>query len=116
MDKKSICLEENLDEIIEELIKKTLSEDDAYELSEFFKVFGDITRIRILHLLSLEEICVHEIAAILNVSQSAISHQLKVLRNAKLVKPRKVGKHVYYSLSDHHVLEIFKNGLEHIKE
>lgn len=116
MDKKSICSEENLDEIIEELIKKTLSEDDAYELSEFFKVFGDITRIRILHLLSLEEICVHEIAAILNVSQSAISHQLKLLRNAKLVKPRKVGKHVYYSLSDHHVLEVFKNGLEHIKE
>ena len=116
MDKKSVCLEENLDEIIEELIKKILSEDTAYELSEFFKVFGDVTRIRILHLLSLEEICVHEIAAILNVSQSAISHQLKVLRNAKLVKPRKVGKHVYYSLSDNHVLEVFKNGLEHIKE
>ena len=67
-------------------------------------------------MLSLEESCVHEIAAVLSISQSAISHQLKALRNAKLVKPRKSGKHVYYSLSDHHVLEIFKNGLEHIKE
>lgn len=99
------------------LIKNnTLNEDDAYQLSEFFKVFGDTTRIRILHLLSINEICVHEISSILDISQSAISHQLKILRDTKLVKPRKVGKHVYYSLSDDHVLKIFENGLEHIKE
>lgn len=99
------------------LIKNnTLNEDDAYQLSEFFKVFGDTTRIRILHLLSINEICVHEISSILDISQSAISHQLKILRDTKLVKPRKAGKHVYYSLSDDHVLKIFENGLEHIKE
>lgn len=99
------------------LIKNnTLNEDYAYQLSEFFKVFGDTTRIRILHLLSINEICVHEISSILDISQSAISHQLKILRDTKLVKPRKAGKHVYYSLSDDHVLKIFENGLEHIKE
>ena len=115
-DVKEIYLETEKDAIIEELEDKILAEDQAYDLSEFYKVFGDITRIRILHLLSLKEICVHEISAILDISQSAVSHQLKILRQNKLVKPRKDGKHVYYSLTDDHVLQIFKNGLEHINE
>lgn len=115
-ENKDICLETNQDETIINLQNKTLDEDEAYHLAEFYKVFGDITRIRILHLLAIEEICVHEIAAILDVSQSAISHQLKILRQSKLVKPRKKGKHVFYSLADDHVLQIFKNGLEHLSE
>ncbi|MDF9866941.1 DNA-binding transcriptional ArsR family regulator [Bacilli bacterium PM5-3] len=115
-ENKEVCLEESYNKSIEELEEKLLNEDQAYQLSEFYKVFGDITRIRILHLLSLKEICVHEISAILDISQSAVSHQLKVLRQNKLVKPRKEGKHVFYSLDDEHVLQIFKNGIDHINE
>ncbi|MEG0283879.1 MAG: metalloregulator ArsR/SmtB family transcription factor [Erysipelotrichales bacterium] len=119
-------MEENLKDICgtdmghEDLIKEnkanTLCDDHAYHLAEFFKVYSDETRLKIIHLLSLKELCVHEIAGILDMSQSAISHQLKVLRNQKLVKPRKSGKHVFYSLSDDHVVTIFKNGLDHIVE
>lgn len=104
------------DALIKKLKDKVIKQDDAYDLSEFFKVYGDITRVRIIQLLSIQEVCVHEIAASLDMSQSAISHQLKMLRQFKLVKPRKVGKHVYYSLADDHVIKIFNNGLEHIKE
>lgn len=116
-DKIDVCASDiGNEELIKELSKKAINQDDAYDLSEFFKVYGDITRIRIIQLLSIQEVCVHEIAASLDMSQSAISHQLKMLRQFKLVKPRKVGKHVYYSLADDHVIEIFNNGLEHINE
>lgn len=114
---EEICLNESDNDIIIDKLKaSTMKYDDAYNLSEFFKVYGDITRIRIIHLLAKQEVCVHEIAASLDMSQSAISHQLKMLRQFKLVKPRKVGKHVFYSLADDHVIEILNNGLEHIHE
>jgi len=115
MDNLDSCFE-NDKNVDLELKSKLLEEDQVYQLAEIYKVFGDTTRIRILHLISLQEICVHEIAALLGLSQSAVSHQLKVLRQNRLVKPRKAGKHVYYSLSDDHILQIFKNGLEHINE
>jgi ArsR family transcriptional regulator len=89
---------------------------DLYELSELFKVFGDSTRIRILWALTEEELCVCDIAALLSATQSAVSHQLRVLKQARLVKHRKDGKIVYYSLDDEHIRLILDQGLTHIKE
>ena len=86
------------------------------DLAELFKVFGDSTRIKILCVLFETEMCVCDIAALLNMTQSAISHQLRVLKNARLVKYRRDGKVVYYSLDDQHVKQIFDQGLIHIKE
>ncbi len=85
-------------------------------LSEFYKIFGDTTRLRILDLLLTGEKCVKEISDILDVSQSAISHQLKTLRNSNLVKSNKVGQTVNYSIADEHIEVILKYGIEHIKE
>lgn len=84
-------------------------------LSETFKTLGDPTRIKILHALTNHELCVCDIAAALSMGQSAISHQLRILRSAKLVKYRKEGKSVWYSLDDEHVLLLLHQGLEHIK-
>ncbi len=95
---------------------KMPDEVNLYELAELFKVFGDSTRIRILWALSESEMCVCDIAALLNVSQSAMSHQLRVLKQARLVKHRKDGKVVYYSLDDEHIRQIFDQGLIHITE
>lgn len=83
-------------------------------MSELFKSFGDPTRLKILFALSKEEMCVCDIAALLNMSQSAISHQLRVLRNVRLVKNQKIGKSVYYSLDDNHVKSIFEQAMEHV--
>lgn len=91
-------------------------EEELWDLAELFKGFSDTTRIRILYVLDIEETCVCDIAEILNLSQSAISHQLKILKNLKLVKSRRSGKTVYYSLSDSHVKTIIDQGLEHILE
>lgn len=92
-----------------------LDYDTLYDLSEFFKVFGDSTRISIIAVLYKEgELCVCDIAAALGASQSAISHQLRILRTAALVKPRREGKTVYYALDDEHVEQIYKVGLAHI--
>jgi len=91
-------------------------EEDLYDLAELFKVFGDSTRIRILWALSESEMCVCDIAVLLNMTQSAISHQLRVLKQAKLVKNRRDGKVVFYSLDDDHVEHIFEEGLVHINE
>jgi DNA-binding transcriptional ArsR family regulator len=90
--------------------------ETLYDLAELFKVFGDSTRIRILWALDEEEMCVCDIAYLLDMTQSAISHQLRVLKQAKLVKNRREGKVVYYSLADNHVKQIFEQGLDHIKE
>lgn len=87
-----------------------------YNLAELFKVFGDPTRIRILYALSAQELCVCDIADILEMSQSAISHQLRVLKQTHLVKFRRDGKTVYYSLSDSHVATILSQGLDHVEE
>ena len=85
-------------------------------LSEFYKVFGDATRLRVLDVLVNKPLCVNEISEILDISQSAISHQLKNLRASNLVKAEKVGKNEYYSIADDHIETILKVGLEHISE
>lgn len=87
-----------------------------YDLAELFKIFGDSTRIRILYVLLEREVCVCDIANILDMSVSAISHQLRVLKQSRLVKYKKVGKTVYYSLSDEHVHTILQKGMEHVEE
>lgn len=92
------------------------SEDELYDLAELFKVFGDSTRIRILFVLFEKEVCVSELADGLNMTQSAISHQLKILKQNKLVKGRREGKSIFYSLADEHVRTIIAQGLEHIYE
>ena len=91
-------------------------EETLYDLAELFKVFGDTTRIKIICALFESEMCVCDIAALLCMNQSAISHQLRVLKQARLVKFRKDGKVVYYSLDDEHIKLIFDLGLIHIKE
>ena len=103
-------------ELIEHLEAITPDEEILYDLAELYKVFGDSTRIRILYLLFESEMCVCDIAQILNVSQSAISHQLRVLKQAKLVKYRRDGKSIIYSLADEHVRTIINQGMEHLQE
>lgn len=96
--------------------KKMPDEDVLYDLAELFKVFGDSTRIRILYVLFEAEVCVCDLAASLNMTQSAISHQLRILKQNKLVKSRREGKSVFYSLADDHVRTIISQGQEHIEE
>lgn len=93
---------------------KALSAAEVLSLAEIFKALGDPTRIRILHALSLEELCVCDLAKVLEMNQSAISHQLRVLRNLRVVKYRKEGKMVFYSLDDDHIINLFSQGLAHI--
>lgn len=98
-------------------IQKNLPDEDViYNLAELFKVFGDTTRVRILCVLFESELCVNDIAALLGMTQSAISHQLSVLKSSKLVKSRKSGKSVFYSLDDDHIKHIFDQGLAHVTE
>ena len=87
-----------------------------YDLAEFFKVFADSTRMKIIYALLQNELCVCDIAKIVGTTQSAISHQLRILKQSKLVKFRKVGKEVFYSLNDDHIEQIVKKGSEHIEE
>ena len=91
-------------------------EDQLYDLAEVFKVFGDSTRIKILYVLFEAELCVCDIAQLLNMTQSAISHQLRILKQNRLVKNRRDGKSVFYSLADGHVKTIISQGMEHIAE
>lgn len=104
----------------EELVKKVRKEmpkdEEFYELADLYKMFADSTRVRILWALSNVELCVCDIALLLNMTKSAISHQLRALRLANLVKYVKRGKEVYYSLADDHVRDIFEKGFEHINE
>ena len=107
-------------EVHEELLKivdETMPEEtELYDLAELFKVFGDSTRIRILFVLFEAEVCVCDLAQALNMTQSAISHQLKILKQSKLVKSRREGKSIFYSLADDHVRTIISMGREHIEE
>lgn len=107
-------------EVHEELLKiinETMPEEtELYDLAELFKVFGDSTRIRILFVLFEAEVCVCDLAQALNMTQSAISHQLKILKQNKLVKSRREGKSIFYSLADEHVRTIIAMGREHIEE
>ncbi len=104
----------------EDLLKKVRGkmpdEDELYDLAELFKIFGDSTRIRILFVLFEAEVCVCDLAGILGMTQSAISHQLKILKASKLVKARRDGKQVFYSLDDDHVRSIIRQGREHVLE
>lgn len=104
----------------EEAVKKAHQnmpdEDELCDIAELFKVFGDSTRIRILYVLFQSEMCVCDLAETLNMTQSAISHQLKILKQAKLVRSRREGKSVFYALSDNHVRTIIDQGREHIEE
>lgn len=113
-DKIEVC---DCIHIHEHIQKKVIPQEETlYNLAELFKVFGDPTRIRILYALSAGELCVCDIASVLNMSQSAISHQLRVLKQISLVKFRREGKTVYYSLADSHVETILEQGLEHVQE
>lgn len=103
-------------EVVEKVRKKMPEEHILYDLADFFKVFSDSTRMKIMWALDESEMCVCDLAVLLNMTKSAISHQLRSLRNANLVKFRKEGKVVYYSLADDHVQDIIEKGLEHICE
>ncbi|MCZ6167435.1 ArsR/SmtB family transcription factor [Campylobacter ureolyticus] len=125
MDKKNKILEDDQEicesvvihkEVVENTKTKMPDDTSLNELADFFKIFGDSTRVRILWALSLNQMCVCDIAALLNMSQSSISHQLRVLKQNKFVKNRRDGKVVYYSLLDEHISYILKQGLTHISE
>jgi DNA-binding transcriptional ArsR family regulator len=103
-------------DVVERVKQVMPKEDELYDLSDFFKVLGDSTRAKIMWALDECEMCVCDLAVLLNMTKSAISHQLKSLRAANLVKYRKEGKNVFYSLKDDHVRDIFEKGLEHIRE
>lgn len=117
-EKEIMCCE--TEEIHQELLKKvneTMPEEtELYDLAELFKVFGDSTRIRILFVLFEAEVCVCDLANVLQMTQSAISHQLRILKQSKLVKSRRDGKSIFYSLADDHVRTIIAQGMEHIVE
>ena len=108
-----ICTHE---EIVCKAKREMPLEENLYDLAELFKIFGDTTRIRILYALLEAEMCVCDIAEALNMTQSAISHQLRLLKQAKLVKNRREGKTVYYALADEHVRTILDQGMEHVEE
>ena len=101
---------------LEEVRRKLPSDDVLYDLADLFKMFGDSTRAKILSCLQHEDLCVGEIAEVLGMTVSAVSHQLRVLRGAKLVKGTKEGKEVKYSLDDDHVIKIIEYGLTHVNE
>ena len=101
---------------VEEIKKKIPNEENLCDLADLFKVFGDSTRIKILSCLKISELCVNDIAQSLDMTISAVSHQLRVLKTNKLIKSRKQGKEVYYSLDDDHVEKIIECGLDHINE
>ena len=108
-----LCLHE---EAVAAVRKQMPDEDDLYDLAELFKVFGDSTRIKILYALHDNELCVQDIANAVQLSQSAVSHQLRVLKDSKLVRFRREGKTVYYALDDDHVRSILSLGMDHIEE
>ena len=104
------------EEIVEKVRREMPGEDTLYDLCELFRIFGDSTRIRILYVLFEAEMCVCDIAALLGMTQSAISHQLRALKQSKLVKYRREGKVVFYALADDHVRSIIEMGMDHISE
>ena len=119
MEKEKIecCSENQVHPDLLKIVNDTMPEEtELYDLAELFKVFGDSTRIRILFVLFESEVCVCDLAEMLHMNQSAISHQLKILKQAKLVTGRREGKSVIYSLADEHVRTIIDQGREHIEE
>lgn len=122
MEEKNDISEKNTDFLAarEEVVKKVLEQqpDDEilYDLAELFKIFGDSTRIKILYALSESELCVNDIAQLLHLSQSSVSHQLRILKDSKLVRFRREGKIIFYALDDDHVRNIINMGMEHVEE
>ena len=118
LDKEPVCCETvEVHEDLLRIVEQTMPEEtEVYDLAELFKVFGDSTRIRILFVLSSAEVCVCDLARVLNMTQSAISHQLRILKQNKLVKSRREGKSIFYSLADGHVSTIIAQGRDHIEE
>ena len=118
MNEKDLTCEQTHvhDEICEQVCVDMPDENELYDAAELFKIFGDSTRIRILSALAQAEMCVCDIGTVLNMTKSAVSHQLRILRQAKLVKNRRNGKEIFYSLDDDHVLSIINLALQHIKE
>lgn len=115
--KDEVCDGFEVHEDLLKIVNETLPEEtELYDLAELFKVFGDSTRIRILFVLFEAEVCVCDLAKALNMTQSAISHQLRILKLNKLVKSRREGKSIFYSLADDHVRTIINQGREHIEE
>lgn len=104
------------EDIVAQVNKNMPDEEILYDLAELFKIFGDSTRIKILYVLFESEMCVCDIAQLLGMTQSAISHQLRALKQSKLVKYRREGKTVFYSLADSHVRTILDQGIEHVAE
>ncbi|MBQ8232821.1 MAG: helix-turn-helix transcriptional regulator [Lachnospiraceae bacterium] len=104
------------EETIAQINEKMPPEEELQDLAEFFKVFGDTTRLKVLNVLLCSEMCVLDIAGILGMSQSAISHQLRILKQMGLVKNRRDGKTIFYSLADSHIVTILSQGLDHIEE
>ena len=116
-DHAEVCEELCTHQDILDRVKPDMPDEERlYDLAELFKVFGDTTRIRILYVLFESEMCVCDIAALLNMTQSAISHQLKILKQARLVRNRREGKTVFYFLDDDHVRTVIGQGMEHIEE
>ncbi len=108
-----ICVHEN---VVNQVLKVMPKDQQLMDLADFFKIFGDPTRVRILYVLSQSQMCVCDIANLLQMGQSAISHQLRVLKQMRLVKSRREGKTVFYSLADGHIETILAQGMEHISE
>lgn len=104
------------EDLVNEVLKKQPSEESLYDLAELFKMFGDSTRVKILFALFESELCVGDIAQILNLTQSSVSHQLRILKDSKLVKFRRDGKIIFYSLADDHVKTILSMGMDHLEE
>jgi ArsR family transcriptional regulator, lead/cadmium/zinc/bismuth-responsive transcriptional repressor len=99
-----------------ELRAALIAEDEVTDLAETFRALGDPTRVRILDALSHGELCVCDLAALVRMSESAVSHQLRVLRNLRIVKPRRDGRMVFYALDDRHIITLFRQGLRHVQE
>ena len=115
--KEEMCESDVVHENVVERVRAALPDEDILaDVAELFKVFGDSTRTRILSALFEAELCVCDIATLLNMTKSAVSHQLRILRQTKIVKNRKQGKEVYYSLDDDHISRIYKMALEHLRE
>lgn len=104
------------DELIAKILESQPNDEYLYDLAELFKVFGDSTRIKILYALFDAELCVNDIAQLLNLSQSSVSHQLRILKDAKLVRFRREGKIIFYALDDEHVRTMLSMGMEHVEE
>ena len=112
-----VCQQEHRHPEHIEAVRRLMPDDDSlYDLSEVFRVFGDSTRIRILYALFESELCVCDLATLLGLTQSAVSHQLRILKDAKLVKFRREGKSIFYTLDDDHVRDILSLGMEHLSE